>query len=525
MPEPRKPLVLAAMIFAVAMMFIDQTIVALAVPELQKDIGLSSTGTQWIVNGYVLALAALFAFGGKLADVAGRRRMVVVGVIGFATCSALCGATPTSGIGEAWMITFRVLQGASAAVMFPAALAIVVETYPLRERGKALATFFGITGGLTAVGPLLGGFLTEWTWRAIFWINIPVAIIALVLTARAHPAEGKHPGRLDYRGAVLISGAMGLAVLGFQQAGAWGWGDPATIGCIAAGAALLLVFVLVERRTAEPLIDLGIFRSRAFAVDNLVLFLLSVTFVSIFFFASLYAQLALGWSSSEAGLYLLSFFGGFAAAAQVGGRVLDARGARVPVVVGCVVAAAGYALWAVQLPELSFGSQWYAIVIAGAGSGLVLGPVSTDAVNRAPHASYGEVTGITQTVRNFGGSLGLAVLGSMLIAQNTSRIESTLSSAGVPTSQADQIARAIGASGGGDASSFSAEAGPRAPEIFAAVQKDFAESTRVVFLVMAGVMALAFVVALVGVPRGRVEDPAEAADPEPEPEPRAAAAA
>ena len=225
MPEPRKPLVLAAMIFAVAMMFIDQTIVALAVPELQKDLGLSSTGTQWIVNGYVLALAALFAFGGKLADVAGRRRMVVTGVIGFATCSALCGATPTSGIGEAWMITFRVLQGASAAVMFPAALAIVVETYPLRERGKALATFFGITGGLTAVGPLLGGFLTEWTWRAIFWVNIPVAIAALVLTARAHPAEGKHPGRLDYRGAVLISGAMGLAVLGFQQSSVWGWGD------------------------------------------------------------------------------------------------------------------------------------------------------------------------------------------------------------------------------------------------------------------------------------------------------------
>ena len=174
-----KQLVLVAMIFAVAMMFIDQTIVALAIPDLQKDLSLSSTGAQWIVNGYLLSLAALFALGGKLSDVLGHRRMVIVGIVGFAVCSALCGATPTGSIGEAWMIIFRVLQGAFAALLFPAALGIVVSAFPLAERGRALAAFFGITGALTAVGPLAGGYLTEWTWRAIFWINIPVAIIAL----------------------------------------------------------------------------------------------------------------------------------------------------------------------------------------------------------------------------------------------------------------------------------------------------------------------------------------------------------
>ena len=172
------------MIFAVAMMFIDQTIVALAIPELQKDLSLSATGAQWIINGYLLALSALFLLGGKLADVLGHRRMVIVGVTGFAVCSALCGA-PDRSIGETWMIVFRILQGAFAALLFPAALAIVVAAYPLQERAKALAAFFGITGGLTAVGPLAGGYLTEWTWRAIFWVNIPVAIIALVLTARS----------------------------------------------------------------------------------------------------------------------------------------------------------------------------------------------------------------------------------------------------------------------------------------------------------------------------------------------------
>ena len=146
-------LVLAAMIFAVAMTFIDQTIVSIAVPQIQKELGLTNTGVQWAVNGYLLSLAALFAFGGRLADTVGHRKMVTLGVIVFAAASALCGLTPKGSIAEAWIVTFRVVQGAGGAIMFPAALAIVVQTFAMRERGKALAIFFGIAGGLTAVGP------------------------------------------------------------------------------------------------------------------------------------------------------------------------------------------------------------------------------------------------------------------------------------------------------------------------------------------------------------------------------------
>ncbi len=246
--HPNKGLVLAAMVFAVAMTFIDQTIVAIAAPELQDDLSLSSTGVQWIINGYLLSLSALFAFGGRLADIAGHRRMVVIGVIVFATSSALCGATPTGDLGEAWIIFFRVVQGAGAALMFPAALAIVIASYPLGERGKAMAIFFGIAGGLTSVGPIAGGYLTEWTWRAIFWVNIPVAIIALVLIAISKPENEKHPAPLDYRGTVLVAAGMGLAVLGLQQASVWSWGSPATIGCIAAGLIVLALFVRFELR-------------------------------------------------------------------------------------------------------------------------------------------------------------------------------------------------------------------------------------------------------------------------------------
>ena len=177
-----KNLVLAAMVFAVAMTFIDQTIVAIAIPNIQKQLSLSATGTQWVINGYLLALSALFAFGGKLGDVLGRKRMVADRRDRFRDRVRGVRLHPEGRDREAWIIFFRVVQGATAALLFPAAVAIVVASFPLRERGKAMAIFFGISGGLTAIGPIAGGFLTQWTWRAIFWINIPVAIIAVVLT-------------------------------------------------------------------------------------------------------------------------------------------------------------------------------------------------------------------------------------------------------------------------------------------------------------------------------------------------------
>jgi len=511
-----KKLILAAMIFAVSMTFIDMTIVAIAVPSLQDDLSLSSTGVQWIINGYLLSLSALFAFGGRLADIAGHRRMVVLGVIVFATASGLCGATPTGSLDEIWLITFRIIQGAGAAIMFPAALAIVLGAFPVRERGRAMAIFFAITGGLTSIGPLAGGYLVEISWRTIFWVNIPVAIIALVLTAIAKPEDHKHPAPLDYRGTLLISGGMGLAILGLQQSSVWGWGSAITWVCIAAGLALIAAFVAFELRVANPLIRVRIFENRAFAVDNVVLFLLMIPFVPLFFLASMYAQISLGESASETGLYLLIFFAGFATASQWGGRILDRVGARQSVVLGCAVAAAGFALWAHSLPDLSVSSQWYWIVLAGAGVGLVLGPANTDALNRLPASHYGEATGITQTVRNFGSSLGLAVLGTILILENKANLESTLGAQGVPKAKADQIADSISQGSSSSSAGFAEAAGGHAQQLFAAVQHDFALASRTVFYVMAAVMALAFVVALATMPAGKVEEVAKepGADPE-----------
>jgi hypothetical protein len=261
-------------------------------------------------------------------------------------------------------------------------------------------------------------------------------------------------------------------VLGLQQAAVWGWTDVRTLGSIAVGAALLVAFVAFELRQATPLVQVRIFAQRAFTVDAVVLILMSAVFVPLFFFASVYAQASLGDSATQAGTLLLVFFGGFALAAQWGGRILDKRGAKPAV---------------------------------------VLGPVSTDALNRAPNSNYGEITGITQTARNFGASLGLAVMGSLFISQSVDRVETTLTAKGLPTAEADRIAHAVTSSGaGGDASGFANHAGSGAHAIFEAVQLDIAHSTQTIAWVMAGIMAAAFIVAKLLMPAGRVAEDVEA---------------
>ena len=485
--------VLAAMIFAVAMTFIDQTIVSIAVPNIQRELGLSSTGVQWVVNAYLLALAALFALGGRLSDIFGHTKLCVIGVLVFVGASVMCGLTPTGSYAEAWIVGFRAIQGAGGALMFPAALAIVVNTFPLRDRGKALALFFGIAGGLTAVGPILGGYLTQWTWRAIFWVNVPVALIALVLIAVSKPKTQYRRAPIDYRGAVLIAAGIALSIFGLQQSVLWSWSNPLVWLCIIGGLGLIAIFVLVELRTPSPLIKVSIFRVRPFAMENVILMISMMAFIPIFFFASEYAQISLHKSASEAGVFLLWFFLGFVVAAQIGGRMLDREGAKRAVILGCAVAAVGFGLWGSKAMTLSFGKQQIWVIVAGSGMGMMLGPANTDAINRAGDLSYGEATGITQTIRNYGASLGLAALGTILLFDFRSQLTSSFRKMGVtdPAAEADHVAQ------------FQ-HAGPLR-SIPHDVSLDFAHATQRVLYVMCGIMAFAGLLALFGLQRGRQE--------------------
>ncbi len=381
-----------------------------------------------------------------------------------------------------------------------AALAVVVAVVPGERRGRALALFFGLTGALTALGPLLGGWLTSWTWRAIFWVNVPVAIIALILTAVAHISDRRRPESLDVKGAVLIAVGMGASVLGFQQASAWGWDSVATWACIVGGLAVLYVFCRYELRTRHPLVNLAVFRDRAFTVDSLVLFFAMLAFVPLFFFASVYAQVSLSASPNQAALYLLYFFVGFAIASQWGGRILDKRGARPAMKTGCVVGAVGFALWAGKLTDLSMHDQWPYAALAGAGIGFILAPASTDAVNRAIDASYGEVTGITQTVRNYAASVGMAVFGTMLTHTMTDKVVDTLQERGVSSATANSVARDVteAVTGNADARTPTGDspAATAMRDAMSSIRMDFAEANQWVFYGMAIALGIGFLCAL-----------------------------
>jgi EmrB/QacA subfamily drug resistance transporter len=497
---PNQTLALAAMLFAVSMTFIDQTIVSIAAPSIIGELGLSSSGMQWVVNAYLLALAAFFALGGRLADIFGHRRIMLTGTLMFVISSVLCGCVPKGDFAQTWLIIFRATQGLGAALMFPAALAVVIAVFPVDRRGRALALFFGLSGALTAVGPLLGGWLTDWTWRAIFWVNVPVAVVALVLTALARIPDTSRRERLDIPGAVLAAVGMGLGVLGLQQASAWGWSSFLTWLCIIGGLAVLALFCRYEVGVEHPLIKLQVFRDRAFTVDNLVLFFAMLAFVPVFFFASVYAQVSLSASPNQAALFLLYFFIGFGIASQWGGRILDKRGARPAMKLGTALGAAGFALWAHKMTDLSMHDQWPYAALAGAGIGFLLAPASTDAVNRSIGASYGEVTGITQTVRNFSAAVGMAVFSTVLTHVTTDRVVDTLTSKGVPDTAARgagrDIAEAVTGHADDRAPSGAGEGARIMRDSMDAIRMDFAEANQWVFYGMAMALALAFLCAL-----------------------------
>jgi predicted MFS family arabinose efflux permease len=296
---------------------------------------------------------------------------------------------------------------------------------------------------------------------------------------------------------------VGLSVFGFQQSAPLGWGDPAVWASIAAGVLLLIVFFAVERRTASPLINVRIFRNRAFLVENIIIGVAMMAFIPVFFFAALYGQIALAEKATTASLLLLYFFSGFVVCAQIGGRMLDRIGAKLPVVLGCVLAAVGFGLWASKATDLHAGAPVIYIVMAGAGMGLMLGQANTDAINRASRYSYGEATGITQTVRNYGASLGFAILGTLLITRFRSAITASLTGQGLSgpaaSAQASKIAQLQG--GNGNVTAI--------PQF---IRADFATATRDVLYGMCVIMAVAAFVALRGLRRGVQEDTTSAGD-------------
>jgi EmrB/QacA subfamily drug resistance transporter len=412
--------VLAAMTGAMAMVMLDQTVVTVALPQMQRELDLSSTGVQWVINAYVLALAAIVAPAGWLADATGRVRCFAIGVVGFTVASAACGIAG----GEAEILAARAVQGVAAALMMTATAAIVIGAFPLRERGRAMAIFGTIPIALIAVGPLLGGLLTEYaSWRLVFLMNVPIALITLVLTRIARPATDRRPLRSpDAAGiGLLVPGVVAL-VLGLQQASAWGWGSAATLGAIGAGAALLALFVAVERRAREPVVELRLFRNRAFAADNAVLFLTQATVVASVTFTSIFLQNALDLSPAQAGLALLPVVLPMLLVRRFVGRWFDAVGVRAPVRLGTALTAVGLLALAPAIAARSFPAMVPGLVLQGLGLAFAVSPPTTDALSRAPGHLRGAAAGVVSLVRQLGGTVGLAAIGTIVATHERAQI-------------------------------------------------------------------------------------------------------
>ena len=432
----KKGWTLIACCFGLFMVMLDATIVNTALPTIQRDLDMSTTELQWINNAYTLAIGVLVITAGRAGDLYGRRRFFLGGVVIFACSSAAAGAAQS----DVWLITARAFEGIGAAAMVPLSLSIVNATYPPAERGKAIGIWAGVSALALAIGPLLGGILTEdVSWRAIFYVNVPVGVAAVLMTRWAvRESRGDESGgRIDYPGIALVSlGLVGI-VLGAMEGRTWGWGSAATIGCFAGGLALLVVFVLVERRVASPLLDLALFRIRTFVGSNIAAFLVSFGLLGALFFIPLYLQNVLGYTPIESGAAMLPMTAMITVTAPFAGRLADRVGSRIPMVAGFLLMAVAFFLLGELDASSGYGSIWPAFIVAGLGIGLVMSPMSTAVMGSVPQNETGQASGTANMARQVGGTFGIAILGAVFSALIQSKLTSLLADSGtdVPTSE------------------------------------------------------------------------------------------
>ncbi len=410
-------LVLVAMTGSLSMILLDQTVVTVALPSMSRDLPLSPTGQQWVVNAYVLAMAALVAVGGKLGDRLGGVTTFRLGVSVFFVASMACGLAPHGPAGEPWIIAARAVQGAGAALMVPVSAAIVIDAFAPSERGRAMAIYTGISQVFLAIGPLLGGVLTESvSWRTVFWLNVPVGLGALIMVHIARPDDRRLANvQIGARSVALLVAGVGATVLAVQQASVWQWGSPATLATLTAGVAVTGVFGWTQLRASSPLVDVRLFARPAVLGNLVVLGLVQFGLLAVVLFSSLYLQDLLHLSPIRSGLGALPLIAGIAAAAQIGGRWYDRAGVRPPTLCGLAVSIAGLSAWAAALPSLAYAPQVPGMALTGFGLGLLLSPANTDALGRVSAAERSQASGLVQTVRQLGGTLGVAVIGAIVL--------------------------------------------------------------------------------------------------------------
>jgi EmrB/QacA subfamily drug resistance transporter len=405
----RPGLVLAIVVTCQLMLALDSTVMNVALPRVQADLHFSTTGLSWVINAYTLVFGGLLLLGGRAGDLFGRRRLFIGGLIVFTAASLMGGFASSAGM----LLAARIAQGLGAAAAGPNTLALITTTYtdPVR-RIKALAIFSGTTVGGFAIGLILGGLLTEWTtWRAVLFINVPVGIIVVALAIRFLVEPERHPGRLDLPGAVTATAGVGTLVYGFIRAASVGWGAASTLVPVCAGVVLLTVFVLIESRTAQPLMPLRLFANRDRAAGYLNFFLGPMAMMSCFFFMTQFLQDVRGFSPLATGFAFLPMAVALFALTRLIPWLLPRFGPKPLAMIGTALLTFG-ALWETQLTVTSayFPSVLGPFLCLGIGGGLAFSPLNVVIMATVPASAAGAAGGVLQTMQNVGATLGLAIL-------------------------------------------------------------------------------------------------------------------
>jgi len=413
MAKPRNlTLALIVIAFAQLMVVLDTTIVNVALPSIQRALQFNATDLEWVVNGYALAFGGLLLLGGRAGDLFGRRRMFITGVLLFAGAS-FAGGLATS---PAWLIIARIVQGAGGAIIGPTALSLIADTFEEGAvRNRALGIYAGAAGGGGAVGLILGGVIVNFlSWRWVLFVNVPIAVALAFAAPRVLAASETRPGRLDLPGAAAVTGGMTLVVYGLSRAAIQGWTDQTTVATLVLGLALLVIFVLIELRTSQPLMPLGVFASRNRRGAYVLRMLAGATTLVVLFFLTQIVQNVLGYSPLKAGFAFLPLGVGVVITAQVTSRLVGRIGPRLPITVGALVIAASLAF----LSRLSVNSTYLADILPGliglsVGLGLIFFPTTVVSVSGAARHESGLASALLNVSQQLGGSIGLAVLGTV----------------------------------------------------------------------------------------------------------------
>jgi EmrB/QacA subfamily drug resistance transporter len=404
---------LAAMCFALFMLMLDNTVVNVALPAIQRGLGASLSGLEWTVNAYTLAFAVFLVTGGRLGDIFGRRRAFLVGVTVFALASAAVGAAPNEGL----LVAARAIQGLAGALVMPATLSLVTTAFPPEERGKAIGTWAGVSGLALALGPVVGGALTEYvSWRAIFYLNLPVAAgaVAMTLYSTRESRDDTAERRVDFAGIVTLSAGLTVLVLALIEGNRWGWASAAILGLLAGAVAALAVFAALERRVPAPMVDFTFFRSRSFFGANLAGFIVTFAMFGMFFFLALYMQNLLGLSPLQTGVRFLPTTIAVIVTSPLAGRLADRIGARIPLTCGLAITAGSLALTSRIDVTSGYGRIFPALLIMGVGIGFTMAPLSTAAMNAVSHTKAGVASGVLAMSRMVGATFGVAALGALI---------------------------------------------------------------------------------------------------------------